>query len=113
MSQHPNTPNDKGNTAAGKYQFIKRTWDKIAQKIGAKDFSPNSQDRAALQLLIDNKAIEPLLKGNFDEAAYAAAKAWDVFPGDVEGKSRLTGAPRNLTPIKDHYENLIRSKYGR
>ena len=112
MSQHPNTPNDKGNTAAGKYQFTKGTWDRIAPMIGAKDFSPKSQDRAAMRLLIEKRAIEPLLKGNFDEAAYAASKAWDIFPRGPDGLNPMSKAPRDIKPIRDYYNALIKSYYG-
>lgn len=50
FSQHPNIPepSDKGpSTAAGRYQIVKKTWDPVAQQIGATDFSPKNQDAAA------------------------------------------------------------------
>ena len=54
-SQHPNVRvgiPDTGLTsdAAGKYQFLSSTWRPIAAKLGLKDFSPESQDRAAAYL---------------------------------------------------------------
>lgn len=58
LSQHPDIavpitegPNvGKNSTAAGKYQFIKSTWDSAAKALGLKDFSPESQDAAAAWL---------------------------------------------------------------
>ena len=36
----------KTSTAAGRYQFLKSTYDPIAQQLGLTDFSPKSQDQA-------------------------------------------------------------------
>lgn len=58
LSAHPDIavpitsgPNvGKNSTAAGKYQFIKSTWDEAAKALGLTDFSPASQDKAAAWL---------------------------------------------------------------
>lgn len=51
LSRHPNiaepTRDGRQSTAAGKYQFVKGTWDRAARALGLKDFSPQSQDKAA------------------------------------------------------------------
>ncbi|MEZ4287632.1 MAG: glycoside hydrolase family 104 protein [Polyangiales bacterium] len=48
--QHPNVKNCSGglcSTAAGRYQFLKGTWDGL----GFPDFFPASQDRGAIELI--------------------------------------------------------------
>lgn len=50
MSKHPNspmaTPWGTQSEAAGKYQFMKPTWDRAAGALGLKDFSRESQEKA-------------------------------------------------------------------
>ena len=48
FADHPRTKGAGGTTtAAGRYQFVKATWDRAARAVGASDFSPANQDRAA------------------------------------------------------------------
>lgn len=48
FSDHPRRIGAGGTaTAAGRYQFVKGTWDRAAKAIGAEDFSPANQDKAA------------------------------------------------------------------
>jgi muramidase (phage lysozyme) len=41
------------SNATGAYQFLSRTWDGVAAKLGLTDFGPDSQDQAALRLIQD------------------------------------------------------------
>ena len=96
-SQHPNKsvpqPDGKSSTAAGAYQITFPTWRERAQGLGLKDFSPDSQDLAAVDLLQQTGAIDKLRGGDLNGAIYSAAKSWESLPAGGNEKSRL-GAPR-------------------
>lgn len=57
FADHPRTFGNLGTTAAGRYQFVKATWDGVVKEYNRinpdnpiTDFSPENQDRAALYL---------------------------------------------------------------
>lgn len=68
-------------TAAGKYQITKTTYDDIAPKLGITDFSPESQDRIALELMRRSGALDKVLAGDFQGAIAKASGTWASFPG--------------------------------
>lgn len=70
----------KYTTAAGRYQFLKDTWDGIARQYGLKDFSPQSQDLGALALLAQNGALPYVLKGDFNTAIKKSGSTWASLP---------------------------------
>src|SRR5690606_39452601 len=55
------------STAAGAYQFIASTWDEMRAKYGLPDFSPASQDRAAVGLLIRRGALDDVIAGRIEQ----------------------------------------------
>lgn len=74
--------NGKTNTtsAAGRYQFLKSTWDGVARQYGLRDFSPHSQDLGAIALLIGRGALAPLLKGDWQTAVRKSGREWASLP---------------------------------
>lgn len=84
----------KTSSAAGKYQFLKGTWDQYKKKLGLKDFSPESQDKAAWALAQD--AYRDSTGGDLSEAltsgdpqiiagvGKALAPIWTSLPGGIE-----------------------------
>ncbi|QIZ72340.1 glycoside hydrolase family 24 protein [Oxynema aestuarii] len=72
--------------AAGRYQFLSTSWDRMARKIGARDFSPENQDRAAIAMLEEYEVLEDIEAGWFDMAALELIPVWpsllDVGNGD-------------------------------
>ncbi|HEV3202693.1 MAG TPA: glycoside hydrolase family 104 protein [Bryobacteraceae bacterium] len=96
------------STAAGRYQFLKSTWDGL----GMPDFSAGSQDIAAVKLMQRRGMIAPLLAGNLDQAVYAGAPEWASLP-TAGGGSFYGGQPsRNITEIRRVYQDALQRYQG-
>ena len=75
------------SSAAGRYQFVKRTWDGL----GGGDFSPENQDRRALQLATQDyrqrtgRDLDTDLQagGLTPQIVQALAPTWAAFKGNV------------------------------
>lgn len=90
LSKHPNTAITKWgvtSTAAGAYQILSKTWAELQAKLGLTDFSPLSQDKAAIELLKRRKALEDVLAGRFVQAIAKCRKEWASLPGAGYGQS--------------------------
>jgi muramidase (phage lysozyme) len=97
------------STAAGAYQFLDTTWDHVANRIGATDFSPYWQDRAAVALL-ERAGVIPLIESGQIEAAIArTATIWASFPrysGDAQGAYSQAVKPMGeLVNVFYYYRN--------
>jgi len=88
LSKHPGilkeftqTDGKKNKTsAAGRYQFLEPTWNGLAKQLGLKDFSPKSQDIAAVALLAQNGALPHVLKGDIPTAVKKSGGTWASLP---------------------------------
>lgn len=69
------------SSASGAYQFLKSTWRGLQKDYGFSDFTPLTQDRAAVALLIENGALPYILKGDWANAVKKAAPTWASLPG--------------------------------
>jgi lysozyme len=74
------------SSAAGAYQILRRTWDGVAGKIGLVDFSPASQDRAAVELIKQRGALADVRAGRFADAIAKCKKEWASLPGAGYGQ---------------------------
>lgn len=95
--------------AAGRYQLLSNTWDMIRTYLDLKDFSPRSQDLAAVQLIRWRKAAKLInhiySKAQFKRALKKVSLEWASLPGSPYGQ-----------PIKSVSElwkvfNLAKKKY--
>ena len=67
-------------SAAGRYQFLRGTWDGVARQYGLRDFSPQNQDLGAVALLFQRGAIPALLKGDYQTAIKKTGDEWASLP---------------------------------
>lgn len=68
-------------SAAGRYQFLSRTWDELQRKLDLPDFGPASQDSAALELIRQRGALPDVRAGRVAEAVRKVAPIWASLPG--------------------------------
>ena len=74
------------STAAGRYQLLARTFGHYKKLLGLKDFSPLSQDKIAIQLIKEQRALDHVLAGRISDAIDACANIWASFPGANYGQ---------------------------
>jgi muramidase (phage lysozyme) len=86
------------SSAAGRYQILRRTWDDVQRVLKLPDFSPGSQDVAAVFLLRRRGALSHVLAGRFDRAVDASRKEWASLPGAGYGQPE-----RRLADLRDRY----------
>lgn len=82
---HPNIRVPYGktfSTAAGRYQILKKTFDSLKMK----DFTPESQDRAAIQLLRRRGAYYDVLAGKWEDAINKCNREWASLPNSPYGQ---------------------------
>jgi len=81
------------SSAAGRYQFLSRTWDAIVRIYGFRGrFTPEAQDLAAIKLLQECGAYPLIQQGRIAEAIKLASPIWASLPGAGYGQRehRLT-----------------------
>ena len=100
---HPRQVINLGNglksTAAGRYQVLERFYDAYKVQLNLPDFSPASQDKIAIQLLYECRAIKLILDGKFIDAVRACRSRWASLPGSPYGQ--------HTNPIEDLVEVYI------
>lgn len=85
------------STAAGAYQFLSRTWDEAAKALALPDFSPASQDLAAVFLIRRRGALADAMAGRLDKAIAGCAKEWASLPGSPYGQPTRTREQAHAT----------------
>ncbi len=86
-AQHPRLRNVATNSdAAGRYQFMGRYWDAYRKQLSLPDFSPSSQDKWAVQLIRECKALDDIEFGRFDVAVAKCRSRWASLPGAGYGQ---------------------------
>jgi muramidase (phage lysozyme) len=119
-SKHPGvvglTTKEGPSTAAGKYQITKTTYDEVAKKLGITDFSPESQDKIALELIRRNGALPDIEAGDYNTATKKLGKTWSSLPSSPYSQpkrseewlqSKLNTGAETFVKGKDMFADLL------
>ena len=78
------------STAAGRYQFLSKTWDPLAKDLDLPDFTPPNQEKAALELIrragAYNNVANSSVRANFTKAVSKLNNIWASLPGSPYGQ---------------------------
>lgn len=77
-------------SAAGRYQFLRGTWDGLAKQYGLTDFGAHSQDLGAVALLAQNGSLPHILKGDWQTAVKKSGATWASLPSAPAAYSQPT-----------------------
>jgi muramidase (phage lysozyme) len=84
---HPQRRNAAMNSdAAGRYQFMGRYWHFYKDKLQLPDFGPASQDKWAVHLIQECRALNDVEAGQFEAAVAKCRSRWASLPGAGYGQ---------------------------
>lgn len=78
FTQTDGTPNQ--TSAAGRYQILAKTYQGLQKQLGTKDFSPETQDKMAIELIRQNGALDNVLTGDYQGAINKLGNIWASLP---------------------------------
>lgn len=78
------------STAAGAYQILAGTWDEVKARKGLPDFSPESQDICAVELIRRHGALADVRAGRLLVALEKCNKEWASLPGSPYGQPTIS-----------------------
>ena len=71
------------STAAGGYQLLSRYWDAYRKSLNLTGgFTPENQDRVAIQQIRERRALDDIKAGRLAEAIAKCSNIWASFPGN-------------------------------
>jgi muramidase (phage lysozyme) len=106
LSKHPDRVVRGGkysSAAAGAYQFMPETWARAQKALGLRDFGPQSQDLAALQLL-KWRGVDPDRDPLTRENIAKVANEWASLP-TMEGRSAYGQPVKSFDALKKFAES--------
>jgi muramidase (phage lysozyme) len=92
-SDHPRkliTLNSSGlkSTAAGRYQILSKYYDSYKKSLKLSSFSPENQDKIAIQMIKEQHAINDVHNGDIIHAINKCNNIWASFPGNDYGQKQ-------------------------
>ena len=111
-TRHPDTVVDGGrlkSAAAGAYQFMPGTYSGVKRDLNLPDFSPSSQDQAALELM-RRKGVDPDRDPLTPQNVNKLSPEWAAFP-TLEGRSYYPKqTAKNFQFVKDAFNAPIQGQ---
>lgn len=87
------------STAAGRYQLLSRYWDAYRKSLALRGgFTPENQDRVALQQIRERRALSDIQAGRIPEAIAKCRNIWASLPGAGYGQHE-----HKLADLLAHY----------
>lgn len=78
------------STAAGAYQMLTSTWDETKRIMKLPDFSPASQDLAAVGRMAARGALDDIIAGRIDTALKKISREWASLPYSPYGQPTIS-----------------------
>ncbi|MCA6941318.1 glycoside hydrolase family 104 protein [Pectobacterium polaris] len=99
-------------SAAGRYQHTQKSWDEAAAALGLKDFSPQSQDMAALWLIQRAGQLDNVLNGDFMTATNNLGGVWASLPSSPYAQPKRSQAEMESYYLPDYSRQRSESPYS-
>ncbi len=93
------------STAAGRYQFLSKHWEHYKKQLNLPDFGPESQDKWAIQLIRERKAIDDIEAGRIEAAIEKCRNIWASLPG--AGYGQPEHSVENLIDAYKRYGGVV------
>ncbi|MFG0924794.1 glycoside hydrolase [Pseudomonas sp. CJQ_8] len=90
------------STAAGRYQLLERYWDayRVSLRL-AGGFTPENQDRIAMQQIRERRALDDIKAGRIQQAIEKCSNIWASLPGNNYGQN-----PHRLDKLMVQWQKL-------
>jgi muramidase (phage lysozyme) len=100
------------SAAAGRYQFMPATWGTVKAKLNLPDFSPASQDKAAVQLMKDSGCYGAAVRGDVAAFADRCWTVWASFHGSNGAKLDKRQRSHPIATLQAKYQELLGAANG-
>jgi muramidase (phage lysozyme) len=115
FTDHPRklfTANGVSSDAAGRYQFLSPTWDRIKAKLNLPDFAPASQDKAAIQLMKDTGCYGAAVRGDVATFADRCWTVWASFQSGQGAKLDARQRSHSIAALQTKYQEFLGGRAG-